>query len=84
MTTATATRTATQRGAAIVTAYNLEAELAALYAAQEIWCNEQAAIGDAIHSLECKGFVIRPRHSWAWCDSPHAARIAEIENTLGV
>jgi hypothetical protein len=85
MDTTTVTRTAArQTGAALVTAYNLDTELTALYAAQDLWLKEQAALGDAISVIEDHGFRVRPRFAWCWADSPHAARIAEIEASLGV
>lgn len=85
MDTHTVTRAKTaQRGAALVTAYNLDTELTALYAAQDLWMKEQAAISDAACLLEDHGFTVSPRRSWCWSSSPHAARIAEIEAQLGI
>jgi hypothetical protein len=84
MRTTTTTRTAAQPGAAIITAYNLETELAALYAAQALWLKEQARLSDAACLLEDHGCTISPRRSWCWSSSPHAPRIAEIETILGI
>jgi hypothetical protein len=85
MDTNTVTRAKTApRGVALVTAYNLDTELTALYAAQDLWLKEQARIGEAVTLLEDYGYKVRPHRSTCWADSPHAARIAEIESQLEI
>jgi len=82
-TTAIHTRT-TQPGAAIIAAWSMQQELESLYALQQAWLSEKARMDDAIDYLEGYGFSVSPHQSWCWADSPHAARIAEIEAHLGV
>lgn len=84
MSTTTTSTTTDRTGAQLVVARNLLAELDDLNQRQVAWMQQQDAIACAIDLLEQRGFTVRPHYTWCWSASPHAARICQLENALGV